>query len=461
MPKDFYEKPWHYANKNDPAARESFETLKQIRNKPEAEVTIYRASTKNEFNDGDWVTLSPMYAERHKEHSSTGTVKLEVHSMKVKAKDIAWAGDDINEFGYFPVQKTLTKGETTLSRYDHIKEVSVAKTFDELIEVQKFNPYHDAKGRFASANNYASFTYAPGKSKAHDMAIAREETRSATAATSTDTSDAARELAGGKRNSLEGYLDENGKLTPEREAVHQEIINNMLRDKIPVDGQATMTMLGGGPASGKSSVLNPDTSGDPHSVTIDPDAMKAMLPGYKEMAAKTSEASSYYHEESSALAKRFYEVAVSRNLNAIYDGTGDGSEKSVQKKIDVAKEAGYKVVGKYVTIDTETAVSRNQKRYDDAVEAGQTPRLVPASYVRETHAKVTDIAVAKAPSFDDMEIWDNNGARGQQKLIAKGGNGSGLKAVDKTAFQNFLDKGFGDYTINANGEAELTYIPVS
>lgn len=458
MPNDFYDKPWQYANKNDPATRESFEALKKIRNKPDAEVTIYRASPKNEFNDGDWVTLSPTYAERHKEHSSTGNLKLEVHTMKVKAKDIAWAGDDINEFGYFPFKKSLNEGGTTLSRYDNIKEVGVAKTFDEIIEVQKFNPYHDAKGRFSSANNYASFTYSPGKSKAHDMAISRHETRAATAASSTDTSDAAREIAGGKHNSLEGYLDENGKLTPEREAVHQEIINKMLRDKVPVDGQATMTMLGGGPASGKSSVLNPDTSGDPHSVTIDPDAMKAMLPGYKEMAAKTSDAASYYHEESSALAKRFYEVAVSRNLNAIYDGTGDGSEASVQKKIDTARAAGHKVVAKYVSVDTETAVARNQKRYDDAVAQGKTPRLVPAQYVRNTHAKVTDISVAKASAFDEIEIWDNNGARGQQKLIAKGGNGSGLKAIDKAAFQKYLEKGNG-YSMDANGGVTNRVIP--
>lgn len=48
-----------------------------------------------------------------------------------------------------------------------------------ITEVEKFNPYHDAKGRFASANGYASFTYAPGKSKAHDLAIAREKERQA------------------------------------------------------------------------------------------------------------------------------------------------------------------------------------------------------------------------------------------------------------------------------------------
>lgn len=47
-----------------------------------------------------------------------------------------------------------------------------AKTF---AEIAKFNPYHDARGRFAAANAAASFTYAPGKSKAHDAAIQREK----------------------------------------------------------------------------------------------------------------------------------------------------------------------------------------------------------------------------------------------------------------------------------------------
>lgn len=45
-----------------------------------------------------------------------------------------------------------------------------AKTF---AEIAKFNPYHDNQGRFASADGAASFTYAPGKSTAHDKAIQR------------------------------------------------------------------------------------------------------------------------------------------------------------------------------------------------------------------------------------------------------------------------------------------------
>lgn len=70
-----------------------------------------------------------------------------------------------------PVNEPVTKTED-----EHFG--TVAKSFSEVL---KFNPYHDAKGRFTSGSggNYASFTYAPGKSKAHDNAIARERERAA------------------------------------------------------------------------------------------------------------------------------------------------------------------------------------------------------------------------------------------------------------------------------------------
>ena len=69
---------------------------------------------------------------------------------------------------------------------ENIDKAKVAKTFDEVLEVLKFNPYHDSRGRFASASSYSSFTYAPGKSKAHDLAIAREKERQAAAGGSSE-----------------------------------------------------------------------------------------------------------------------------------------------------------------------------------------------------------------------------------------------------------------------------------
>ena len=63
-------------------------------------------------------------------------------------------------------------------RYDTITEVG-AQRFDLIEEVTKFNPYHDAKGRFASANSYTSFTYKPGQGAMYDRAIQREKERAA------------------------------------------------------------------------------------------------------------------------------------------------------------------------------------------------------------------------------------------------------------------------------------------
>ena len=58
----------------------------------------------------------------------------------------------------------------------------VAKLYDAL---RKFNPYHDSRGRFATANGYASFTTTtrdPKKQHMADAAIAREKKRQAAAA---------------------------------------------------------------------------------------------------------------------------------------------------------------------------------------------------------------------------------------------------------------------------------------
>ena len=77
--------------------QESIDSLMAIKDKPDATVTVYRAAPKKELNDGDWITLSKKYAQQEAQ-----TESVPVHEFKVKAKDIQFAGDDINEFGYFP-----------------------------------------------------------------------------------------------------------------------------------------------------------------------------------------------------------------------------------------------------------------------------------------------------------------------------------------------------------------------
>ena len=88
------------------ANEQSYKAIIGAKGNPEAEVTIYRAVPKGigTINQGDFVTLSPKYAELHAAsgYGRGGDEAGEVISQKVKVKDLLWAGDDVNEFGYAP-----------------------------------------------------------------------------------------------------------------------------------------------------------------------------------------------------------------------------------------------------------------------------------------------------------------------------------------------------------------------
>ena len=105
MPKNFYE----MLNKdNDVATKETMQQLNKVKNNPDAMVTIYRATTGDSINNGDWITLSKTYANTHNQSNLNG--KGKVISMQVKAKDIQFAGDDIKEWGYYPKDNDFEKG---------------------------------------------------------------------------------------------------------------------------------------------------------------------------------------------------------------------------------------------------------------------------------------------------------------------------------------------------------------
>lgn len=461
----------------------SNETLKKLANDP-GYLKIneeYKASIKSEVRK-TWVK---QYDDWYKSHAHEYGLEYDFKPAKQKTRKSVYYMSNIDCIEDYEVLEK-SAGEINLDgdfnrNIDVITEkimadmqsgiteamrtpTHTAKSFDEIL---KFNPYHDERGRFASANGFASFSANP-HTKAGQMAIQRESEKNPLVGAAygrqygeTDTKDILEELSR-QENSMKGFIGPDGKLTPEREALHKQIIDDWLKDKMPESGQATMTMMGGGPASGKSSVIDNGfvkLTDEKKTVTVDPDYFKTKLPGYAEMATKTDAAAGFYHEESSALAKRAYATALSENINVVYDGTGDGSLGSASGKIMQAKKAGYKVKGEYVTIDTEEALRRNQARYENGkkkYESGESktpPRLPNENLVVNTHRKVTNIAVQTSSMFDEMNIYDNNGPKGSTKLIATGGNGKGLKAVkgQEKAFESFLKKGDGNFVTLPDG----------
>lgn len=237
---------------------------------------------------------------------------------------------------------------------------------------------------------------------------------------------------GDAADSLDLHTDKStGKLTPKRAALHDKIVNDTLAGH-ESKGKPVATFLGGGSASGKSTIMK-DSAGK---LVIDADAMKARLPEYqKMMKSGDKRAAAFAHGESSHLTNRALEEAAKRKVDFTLDGTGDSSYEKLKKKVDAARAGGHAIDAKYVTVDTEEAIKRSNKR------AARTGRKVPESAIRAIHAGVsrTFKDAVDHNLFDTAELWDNNGR--EPKLIGRKLADGPFQVHDRAAWEKFLAKG--------------------
>lgn len=115
-----------------------------------------------------------------------------------------------------PEYPELKKGQNGMEKthnglIDVIHEVAKAdpQRFDHIVEVEKFNPYHDERGRFATANGYASFTIRtkdPSKQHMANAAIAREKERAAAAAAASTSADEGKKRIAEAENNIRSML---------------------------------------------------------------------------------------------------------------------------------------------------------------------------------------------------------------------------------------------------------------
>ena len=120
-PEDFYSSKGHqYYGGFDAEDKIVHSYLRSIRNRPDAEVKIYRAvPNKDEIKDinpGDWVAISHNYAKDHGELRFGDDHKI--LTKTVKAKELFASGDSYHEFGYHPVkQQHYTMSDSVRKAY--------------------------------------------------------------------------------------------------------------------------------------------------------------------------------------------------------------------------------------------------------------------------------------------------------------------------------------------------------
>lgn len=211
----------------------------------------------------------------------------------------------------------------------------------------------------------------------------------------------------------------NGKWTASRQALHDDIVSGMLRTARPVPPgeQPRAYVMGGGPASGKSTVISRGQVQLPENlVRVDSDAIKLRIPEYQRMVeAGDTSAAAFAHEESSYISKRVMSEAAEARYNVLLDGTGDTAIESLTKKVEQLRAGGQRVVANYVSLDTDLAVQLSERR------AAATGRRVPIDYIRQVHESISRILpeAIERNLFDELYLYDTNIANTPRLVLSQ------------------------------------------
>ena len=158
------------------------------------------------------------------------------------------------------------------------------------------------------------------------------------------------------------YKRGDGSYTPQRAAMHDQIVDELMAKNadVPTDGQAVV--LAGPPGAGKTSILKNKDNGvaDAVGVELNADgsfkrhagensddiksimADKGMVP--KVDGASPGEMVNLVHEESSHISKMYHQRLLSENKNVVIDGTLGGTNEQKQiDKISATKRSGYEM----------------------------------------------------------------------------------------------------------------------
>jgi phage-related protein (TIGR01555 family) len=207
---------------------------------------------------------------------------------------------------------------------------------------------------------------------------------------------------------VDQHRDAQGNWTPERRALHQKIITDLLSEEAvararPEAGQApTFTVLGGRGGSGKSKlsgvVYDPSKA-----IVLDPDHIKAQLPEYEGWNA------AQVHEESGEISDEITRLAKAAGLNLVHDATLKSPEKA-KALVEGFKDSGYRVEAHYMHLPRQEAAKRAVERF---TRAG---RYVPPAVVLQNTRNEESFEGIKG-LVDAWSFRDNNVPPGEPPAL--------------------------------------------
>lgn len=115
LPKDVYSHPQYYTfmyDESPDVMNEVMSVYNRAKGNPNAMVNAFRAvpaEADGQLNVGDWITLSPTYAQKHLESQFGGIGKI--IQQRVPASSVHASMDDLAESGYYPASLEIDDKE--------------------------------------------------------------------------------------------------------------------------------------------------------------------------------------------------------------------------------------------------------------------------------------------------------------------------------------------------------------
>ena len=185
----------------------------------------------------------------------------------------------------------------------------------------------------------------------------------------------------GKQVGTDAKGDAIWEYTPERQAVHKEILAKQFNPnaKVRPGERPIAVFLMGPPAAGKTTSQDRVTKQlGVEFTTINPDDVKGALPEYRGWNA------GLLHEESSDVSEKMLEpMAIEARHNILFDLTGNNAKK-VQNNLDKLAELGYDIHLVNVSAANHTVGWRAWNRFRKEAFTEGNGRYVPPTYAAET-----------------------------------------------------------------------------
>lgn len=249
-------------------------------------------------------------------------------------------------------------------------------------------------------------------------------------------------------------LTKDGKfqISDERKAYYREqgILGSQFEGKTPVESPQ-FTMLGGGPAAGKTTMKESGLvdhftfDGEDvivgNTVDVSADDMKFKLPEAQEMSkhedvSVRKEAAGFVHVESSLMAKAVLQLAEERSYNITLDGTGTWNDGKMSSTFERLRKRGYgKIVGVYCTVGIDTALERAENRFNETGRS-VSPEVTVGKH-KQISERVPNILIND--HFDEITLWQTENRDQARKIISKK-KGQPVKLSDKGLWVDFLNK---------------------